>query len=113
MNSVSFSLTNIAMIEAATYKMLAKRSDVKIFTVIVSKIDRLIITAEDKPEGINLHELSHAEALKQVKVKLSSEYYDYLDVFDRAMTNQLLSYRFYDHKIKLIDEETSPRSKLY
>ncbi len=87
MNSVSFSLTNIAMIEAATYKMLAKRSDVKIFTVIVSKIDRLIITAEDKPEGINLHELSHAEALKQVKVKLSSEYHHYLGVFDKAMAD--------------------------
>ncbi len=87
MNSASFSLTNIAMIKAATYRMLAKRSDVKIFTVIVSKIDKLIITAEDKPEEIDLHELSHAEALKQIKVKLSSEYYDYLDVFDKAITD--------------------------
>ena len=31
--------TNIAMIKAATYKMLVKRSDVKIFAVIVLKID--------------------------------------------------------------------------
>jgi len=31
--------TNIAMIKTATYKMLVKRSDVKIFAVIVSKID--------------------------------------------------------------------------
>ncbi len=30
---------NIAMIETATYRMLVKRSDVKIFAVIVSKID--------------------------------------------------------------------------
>ncbi len=67
--------------------MLAKRLNVKTFTVTVSKIDKLIITAEVKPEGINLHKLSHAEALKQVKVKLSSEYHDYLDVFDRAMIN--------------------------
>ena len=52
------------MIKATTYKMLVKRSDVKIFTVIVSEIDRLITTAEVKPEGINLHELFHAEALK-------------------------------------------------
>ncbi len=87
MNSASFSLMNIAMIGAATYKMLAKRSDVKIFTVTVSKIDRLIIIAKDKPEEINLHELSHAEALKQVKVKLSFEYHDYLDVFDKAITD--------------------------
>ncbi len=87
MNSASFSLTNIAMIGAAAYRMLVKRSDVKIFTVIVLKIDKLIITAKDKPEGINLHKLFHAEALKQVKVKLSSEYHDYLNVFDRAMTD--------------------------
>ncbi len=56
---------------------------------------------------MNLHELSHAEVLKQVKIKLLSEYHDYLNVFDRAMINQLLLHRFYDHKIELIDKETS------
>ncbi len=105
--------TNIAMIEAATYRMLVKRSDVKIFAVIVSKIDRLITTAENKSEEVNLHELSHAEVLEQVKIKLLSEYHDYLDIFDRAMINQLSSHRFYDHKIELIDEETLSRSRLY
>ncbi len=67
--------------------MLVKRLDVKIFIIIVSEINRLITTFEDKPEEMNLHELSHAEALEQVKVKLSSEYHDYLNVFDRAMTD--------------------------
>jgi len=67
--------------------MLVKRSDVKIFTVIVSEINRLIITFEDKFKEMNLHKLSHVEALEQVKVKLSSEYYDYLNVFDRAIIN--------------------------
>ncbi len=62
---------------------------------------------------MNLHELFHAEALKQVKVKLFFEYHDYLDVFDRAMIDQLSSHRFYDHKIELIDEETLSRSRLY
>ncbi len=75
------------MIRIASYRMLIKRSDVKIFTVIVSEINRLIITFEDKLKEINLHELLHVEILEQVKVKLSSEYYDYLDVFDRAMIN--------------------------
>ncbi len=105
--------TNIAMIEAAIYRMLVKRSDVKIFAVIILKIDRLITTVENKPEEVNLHELSHAEALEQVKVKLFSEYHDYLDVFDRAMINQLSLHHFYDHKIKLIDEEMLSRSRLY
>ncbi len=105
--------TNIAMIETATYRMLVKRSDVKIFAVIVLKIDQLITTVENKSEEVNLHELFHAEALKQVKIKLLSEYHDYLDVFDRAMINQLSLHRFYNHKIELIDEETLSRSRLY
>ncbi len=105
--------TNIAMIETATYRMLVKRSDVKIFAVIVLKIDRLITTAENKSEEVNLHELFHAEILEQVKVKLFSEYHDYLDIFNRAMINQLSLHRFYNHKIELIDEEMLSRSRLY
>ncbi len=85
--------------------MLVKRSDVKIFAVIILKIDRLITTVENKSEEVNLHELSHVETLKQVKIKLLSEYHDYLDVFDRAMIDQLSSHRIYDHKIELIDEK--------
>ncbi len=105
--------TNIAMIETATYRMLVKRSDIKIFAVIILKIDRLITTVENKSEEVNLHELSHTEALKQVKIKLFSEYHNYLDIFDRAMINQLSLHHFYDHKIKLIDEEMLSRSRLY
>ncbi len=77
------------------------------------KIDRLITTVKNKSEEVNLHELSHAEVLKQVKIKLFFEYHDYLDIFDRVMIDQLSLHRFYDHKIELIDEETSSRSKLY
>jgi len=96
---------NIAMIETATYRMLVKQSDIKIFAVIVLKINQLITTVENKSEEVNLHELSHVEALEQVKIKLFSEYHDYLDIFDRAMINQLSLHHFYDHKIELIDEE--------
>ncbi len=104
---------NIAMIETTTYRMLVKQSDVKIFAVIVLKINRLITTVENKSEEVNLHELFHAEALKQVKIKLLFEYHDYLDIFNRAIIDQLLLHRFYDHKIELIDEETFSQSKLY
>jgi len=96
--------TNIAIIKTATYKMLIKRSDVKIFAVIILKIDQLITTAENKSEEVNLHELSYAEALEQVKVKLFSEYHDYLDIFDRAIIDQLSLHDFYDYKIELINE---------
>jgi len=104
---------NIAMIKIATYRMLVKRLDIKIFAVIVLKIDRLITTVENKSEEVNLHELSYAEVLEQVKVKLFSEYHNYLDIFDQAMINQLSLHRFYNHKIELINEETSSRSRLY
>ncbi len=105
--------TNIAMIKTATYRMLVKRSDIKIFAVIVLKIDRLITTAENKLEKVNLHELSHVKTLKQVKIKLLSEYHDYLDVFNRAMIDQLSSHHIYDHKIELIDKKMLSRSRLY
>ncbi len=104
---------NIVMIEVATYRMLVKWSDVKIFAVIILKIDRLITTVENKSEEVNLHELSHVKTLEKIKIKLSHEYHDYLDVFDQAMINQLSSHRFYDHKIELIDEEMLSRSRLY
>ncbi len=104
---------NIAMIKTATYKMLVKWSNIKIFAVIILKIDWLITTVENKSEEVNLHELFHAEVLEQVKIKLFSEYHDYLNVFDRAMINQLSLHRFYDHKIELINEEMLSRSRLY
>ncbi len=101
------------MIKTATYRMLVKWSNMKIFAVIILKIDWLITTVENKFKEVNLHEFFHAEALEQIKVKLFFEYYDYLDVFDWAMINQLSSHCFYDHKIKLINEEILLQSRLY
>ncbi len=109
----SFNSMNIAMIEAAAYKSLVKRSNVTTFAIIITKIDRLLKTARNKLENVNLQELSHEEILKEVKAKLSLKYHDYLDVFDWAMTDQLFSHRLYDHKIELTDEKTSSRSRLY
>ncbi len=109
----SFDSMNIAMIEAAAYRSLVKRSNVTTFVIIITKIDRLLKTARNKLKDVDLQELSHEEILKKVKAKLSSKYHDYLDVFDRAMTDQLLSHRFYDHKIELTDERMSSWSHLY
>ncbi len=104
---------NISMIETAVYRMLVKWSDIKIFAVIILKIDWLITTAENKLEEVNLHELSHVKTLEQVKIKLLSEYHDYLDVFDWTMIDQLSSHHFYDHKIELIDKRMLSWSRLY
>ncbi len=109
----SFDSMNIAMIETAAYRSLVKRSNVTTFAIIITKIDRLLKTARNKLEDVNIQELSHEEILKEVKAKLSSKYHDYLDVFDRAMTDQLFSHCLYDYKIELIDEKISSQSRLY
>ncbi len=109
----SFNSMNIAMIETAAHKSLVKRLNVTTFVIIIMKIDRLLKTARNKLEDVNLQELSHEKILKEVKAKLSSKYHDYLNMFDWAMTDQLLSHRFYDHKIELINEKTSSQSCLY
>jgi len=45
--------------------------------------------------------------LKDIKAKLSSKYYEFLDVFDQAQLNKLFFHCFYDYKIKLINDSTS------
>ncbi len=109
----SFDSMNIAMIKTAAYKSLFKWSNVTTFAIIITKINQLLKTARNKLEDVNLQELSHEEILKEVKAKLSLKYHDYLDMFDWAMIDQLLSHHFYDHKIELIDEKTSSWSHLY
>ncbi len=109
----SFDSMNIVMIETAAYKSLVKWSNVTTFAIIITKIDRLLKTARNKLENVNLQELSHEEILKKVKAKLSLKYHDYLDMFDWAMTDQLFSHRLYDHKIELTDERTSSQSRFY
>ncbi len=83
------------------------------FIIIITKIDRLLKTARNKSEDVNLQKLSHEEILKEVKTKLSLKYHDYLDMFDQAMTDQLFSHCFYNHKIELIDEKISSQSHFY
>jgi len=102
-----FDSMNIAMIEAAAYKMLVKCVNVNIFAVIISEINRLISTVENKFKNMNLHELFHVKILEQIKVKLLFKYHDYLNVFNQAMINQLSSHHFYNYKVELIDEKTS------
>ncbi len=80
--SSSFDSMNIAMIEAATYKSLVKRLNVTTFAIIITKIDRLLKTARNKLEDVNIQELSHEEILKEVKAKLFSKYHNYLNMFD-------------------------------
>ena len=41
-----------------------------------------MIIIKNKSEKMNLHKLFYVKAFKQVKIKLFSEYYDYLNMFN-------------------------------
>ena len=51
-------------------------------------------------------QINNIEILISQKVlsKFSIDYHDYADVFDRLQTNILPSHRFYDHKLKFVEE---------
>ncbi len=54
-----------------------------------------------------------AQNLEDIKVKLSSKYQNFLDVFNRAQVDKLSSHRSYDHKIKLTNDVTSSKCRAY
>ena len=45
--------------------------------------------------------------LEDIKVKLSSKYQNFLDIFDWAQADKLSSHHLYDHKIELTSDATS------
>jgi len=51
--------------------------------------------------------------LKNIKAKLSLKYHEFLDVFDQAQSNKLLSHRFYNHKIELISDSMLSCCRVY
>ncbi len=98
------------MIEVVVYRTLVKKNDVKIFTLIISEINKMLSSIKDSAK---LNEMISVMSLKKLKKKLSIVYHDFLNVFDREKATQLLLHRSYDHKIELEDESQSSRSWLY
>jgi len=101
---------NIAMIKVAAYWTLVKNKKIKIFFLIISEINKALSSVEDFAE---LNEMISVMSLNELKKKLLIVYHDFLNVFDREKTTQLLLHRSYDHKIELEDENQSSRSRLY
>ena len=61
-----------------------------------------------RKENLEDVQINETEVLipEQIKDRLSEEYHDFVDVFDRFKADELLSYRFYNYKVKLVDEDT-------
>jgi len=100
-------LINIVMIEVAAYQTLVKKKNVKIFTLIISEINKMLSSIKD---SVKLNEIISVMSLKKLKKKLLIVYHDFLNVFDREKTTQLSLHQSYDHKIKLENESQSSRS---
>ncbi len=92
-----------------------KKNQTEVFALFMKNIDRKI--AYNTQCNLNALNISFVKKtiqnLKAIKVKLSSEYHDFLDVFDRVQLNKLLSHCFYDHKIELISDSTLSHCRAY
>jgi len=80
-------LVNIVMIEVAAYQTLVKKKNVKIFTLIISEINKMLSSIKDSAK---LNEMISVMLLKKLKKKLLTVYHDFLNIFDREKTTQLL-----------------------
>ncbi len=102
----------------ASFHALIKRSKknrIEIFVMSIEDIDREIVyNTQCKLNVLDIAFIdASAQNLEDIKVKLSSKYQNFLDVFDRAQVDKLSSHRLYDHKIELTNDVTSSRCQAY
>jgi len=89
------------MIEVAVYQTLVKNKKIKIFFLIINEINKALSLVENFAK---LNEMISIMSLNELKKKLLIVYHDFLNVFNKEKTTQLLLHQSYDHKIELKDE---------
>ncbi len=109
---------SIQSINAALFKTLlncSKKNKIKVFALFMMNINRKIAyNTQCDLNALNVSSIDETTwNLKDIKAKLSLKYHEFLNVFDWAQLNKLLSHRFYDHKIKLINDSTFSRCQVY
>jgi len=111
----SFSIQSINVASFKTLLNRSKKNQTEVFALFMKNIDREI--AYNTQYNLNALNVSFikktTQNLKAIKVKLSSKYHDFLDVFDWVQLNKLLSHCFYDHKIELISDSMLSRCRVY
>ncbi len=105
-------------VKAASFHALikwSKKNCIEIFAMSIKDIDRKIVyNTQCKLNVLDVTFIdASAQNLEDIKVKLSSKYQNFLDVFDRAQVNKLSSHHSYDHKIKLTNDVTSSKCWAY
>ncbi len=98
------------MIKVTAYWTLVKNKKIKIFFLIISEINKALSSVEDFAK---LNEMISVMSLNELKKKLLIVYHNFLNVFNREKTTQLLLHWSYDHKIELKEESQSSKSRLY
>ncbi len=111
----SFLIQNIDIIFFQALVKRKKKNQTKIFAMFIEDIDKEIIyNTQCKLDVINVFSVNEmTQNLEDIKVKLSSKYQNFLDVFDWVQANKLSSHHSYDHKIKLTSDATSSRCWAY
>ena len=92
-----------------------KKNQTEIFIMFVKDINRKIIyNTQCELNVINIFSVNETtQNLEDIKVKLSSKYQNFLDVFDQAQADKLSSHHLYDHKIELTSNATSFHCRAY
>ncbi len=111
----SFLIQNINIIFFQALVKWKKKNQTEIFAMSIEDIDRKIIyNTQCKLNVIDVFSVNEmTQNLEDIKVKLSSKYQNFLDVFDRVQADKLSSHRSYDHKIELTSNVTSSRCWAY
>ncbi len=99
----------IQSINATSFKTLlnySKRDKIEIFALFMMNINKEITyNTQCDLNALNVSLINEmTQNLKDIKAKLLSKYHEFLNVFDQAQLNKLLSHCFYDHKIELISD---------
>ncbi len=83
--------------------------------MFIKDIDREIIyNNQCELDVINVFLVNEmTQNLEDIKVKLSSKYQNFLDVFNWVQADKLLSHHSYDHKIELTSDATSSCCRAY
>jgi len=105
----SFSNQNIDIVSFQALVKRKKKNQTEIFAMFVENIDRKIVyNIQCKLNVINVFSVNEIiQNLENIKVKLSSKYQNFLDIFNQAQADKLSSHHSYDHKIELTSDVTS------
>jgi len=111
----SFSIQSINVASFKTLLNHSKKNKIKVFALFMMNINRKITyNTQCNLNVLNVSSINEmTQNLEDIKAKLSSKYHEFLDVFDRAQLNKLLSHRFYDHKIELTSDSTLSCCRAY